>query len=142
MVFLVTAVFFAAFFIWPVLQILQGGFIDADGNLTLAYLTTLLGDPTYLEGLRNSFLLARQPDAVVWLVRNEPRLRQRLHHRGGRARGNAQSRGQLTHRHELLTGDEVGLADVNGLQIILDGTRRKHRGYNILAKVLKFRLDS
>src|SRR4051812_44702113 len=58
LVFAVTAAFFAAFFLWPVLQILKGGFIDADGHLTFAYLTALLGDPTYLAGLRNSFLLA------------------------------------------------------------------------------------
>jgi iron(III) transport system permease protein len=57
-VFAVTAVFFAAFFLWPVLQILKGGFIDADGNFTFAYLGALLSDPTYLGGLRNSFLLA------------------------------------------------------------------------------------
>jgi iron(III) transport system permease protein len=53
-----TAVFFAAFFIWPIYQILRGGFIDADGRLTFAYLTTILSDPTYLGGLRNSFFLA------------------------------------------------------------------------------------
>lgn len=53
-----TAVFFAAFFLWPILQILKGGFIDADGHLTFAYLLTILSDPTYLGGLRNSFLLA------------------------------------------------------------------------------------
>ncbi len=58
LVFAVTAVFFAAFFLWPVLQILKGGFIDADGKLTFAYLGALLADPTYLGGLRNSFLLA------------------------------------------------------------------------------------
>lgn len=57
-VFGLTAVFFAAFFLWPVLQILQGGFIDADGRFTLAYLQALLTNPTYLTGLRNSFLLA------------------------------------------------------------------------------------
>jgi iron(III) transport system permease protein len=57
-VFALTAAFFAAFFLWPIAQILKGGFIDADGRFTLAYLTTLLGDPVYLAGLRNSFLLA------------------------------------------------------------------------------------
>ena len=58
LVFAVTALFFAAFFLWPVLQILAGGFVDADGRLTLAYLGALLGNPTYLGGLRNSVLLA------------------------------------------------------------------------------------
>ncbi len=53
-----TALFFAAFFFWPILQILKGGFIDADGHLTFSYLTALLADPVYLNGLRTSFLLA------------------------------------------------------------------------------------
>lgn len=57
-VFVLTAAFFAAFFLWPIGQILKGGFIDADGRFTLSYLTTLLADPVYLAGLRNSFLLA------------------------------------------------------------------------------------
>ena len=58
LVFVATALFFAAFFLWPVLQILQGGFIDADGRLTFAFLRAVLVDPLYLAGLRNSFLLA------------------------------------------------------------------------------------
>ena len=44
-IFAITAAFFAAFFLWPILQILKGGFIDADGHLTFAYLTALLRDP-------------------------------------------------------------------------------------------------
>ena len=57
-VFVLTAAFFAAFFLWPIAQILKGGFVDADGKFTFAYLTTLLADPVYLAGLRNSFLIA------------------------------------------------------------------------------------
>ena len=44
-VFLLTAAFFAAFFLWPVLQILQGGFLDTNGHLTFAYLALVLADP-------------------------------------------------------------------------------------------------
>jgi len=40
-----------------VLQILKGGFIDADGRFTLAYLGALLRDPLYLGALGNSFLM-------------------------------------------------------------------------------------
>lgn len=58
LVFLFTLLFFAAFFFWPILQILKGGFVDADGRLTFAYLRELLRDPIYLGGLANSFLLA------------------------------------------------------------------------------------
>ncbi len=53
-----TAVFFAAFFIWPVLQILRGGFVNADGHFTLAYLGALIRDPLYLAGLRNALGVA------------------------------------------------------------------------------------
>ena len=57
-VFALTAAFFATFFLWPILQILKGGFVDADGHFSLAYLGVLLSDPTYLVALRHSFLLA------------------------------------------------------------------------------------
>ncbi|MBL9209251.1 MAG: iron ABC transporter permease [Opitutaceae bacterium] len=60
--------FFAAFFIWPVLQILQGGFVDADGKLTFAYLGALLTDPVYLGGLRNSLLLACATTTLALLI--------------------------------------------------------------------------
>lgn len=63
-----TAVFFAAFFLWPILQILKGGFVDADGSLTFAYFTALLGDPLYVEGLRNSFLLACATTLLALLI--------------------------------------------------------------------------
>jgi iron(III) transport system permease protein len=68
LVFLFTAVFFAVFFVWPVLQILRGGFIDADGRPTFAYLRTLLTDPLYLVDLRNSFLLACAGTSMALLI--------------------------------------------------------------------------
>ncbi|MEO5960701.1 MAG: ABC transporter permease subunit, partial [Opitutaceae bacterium] len=68
LVFLATAAFFAAFFLWPVLQILKGGFVDADGRFTLAYLGALLSDPTYLGGLRNSLLLACATTTLALLL--------------------------------------------------------------------------
>lgn len=68
LVFIATAAFFAAFFIWPVIQILKGGFVDADGRLTFAYLGALLSDPTYLGGLRNSFLLACAATTLALLI--------------------------------------------------------------------------
>ncbi len=67
-VFLVTAVFFAAFFLWPVLQILQGGFLDANGRPTLAYLTMVLADPLHLAGLANSGLLACATTTLALLI--------------------------------------------------------------------------
>jgi len=64
----VTLVFFAAFFLWPILQILKGGFIDADGHLTFAYLGALLTDRIYLGGLANSFLLALTTTTIALLI--------------------------------------------------------------------------
>lgn len=68
LVFVATALFFAAFFIWPVVQILKGGFIDADGAITFSYLRALLADPTYVGGLRNSFLLACAATLLAALI--------------------------------------------------------------------------
>ena len=68
LVFALTAAFFGVFFLWPIFQILKGGFIDADGHLTRRYLTALLADPTYLTGLRNSFLLACAATTIALLI--------------------------------------------------------------------------
>ena len=62
LVFVSTLLFFCAFFLWPILQILKGGFIDANGRLTFAYLGSLLTDPIYLGGLANSFRLAARSE--------------------------------------------------------------------------------
>ena len=67
-VFAATAAFFAVFFLWPILQILRGGFVNSDGRLTFAYLGALLTDPIYLEALRNSFLLACAGTAFALLI--------------------------------------------------------------------------
>ena len=68
LVFFFTAAFFAVFFIWPIIQILKGGFIDADGNLTFAYVKALLVDPIYLGGIGNSFLLACTTTTAAFLI--------------------------------------------------------------------------
>ncbi len=68
LIFGLTAAFFAAFFIWPVLQILRGGFIDADGHVTFAYLAALVRDPIYLGGLRNSLLIACATTSLALLI--------------------------------------------------------------------------
>lgn len=46
--------FFGAFFLWPIWQVLQGGFYDANG-FTLVYIAEVFRNPIYLEGLRNAF---------------------------------------------------------------------------------------
>lgn len=67
-VFALTAVFFAAFFIWPIFQILKGGFIDADNRLTFEYFGLLLSDPIHLGALSNSFLLACTTTTLCLLI--------------------------------------------------------------------------
>ncbi|HUJ42482.1 MAG TPA: iron ABC transporter permease [Opitutaceae bacterium] len=67
-VLVVTAAFFAVFFLWPVAQILKGGFFDADGRPTLAYLVALLANPIYLGGLKNSLLLAVATTVLALLI--------------------------------------------------------------------------
>ena len=68
LVFVSTLLFFCAFFLWPILQILKGGFIDANGRLTFAYLGSLLTDPIYLGGLANSFRLATTSTVFALLI--------------------------------------------------------------------------
>ncbi len=63
-----TAAFFGVFFLWPISQILKGGFLNADGHLTLSYLTALLADPTYRDGLINSFLIACATTTLALLI--------------------------------------------------------------------------
>jgi iron(III) transport system permease protein len=67
-VLVVTTAFFAVFFLWPVLQILKGGFFDADGHITFVFLAALLANPLYLGGLGNSFLLAAATTALTLFV--------------------------------------------------------------------------
>ena len=68
LVFVITCAFFAVFFLWPILQIIKGGFMDADGRPTLAFLRALLSDPTYLGALLNSFLLACAGTAMALAI--------------------------------------------------------------------------
>lgn len=67
-VFVFTLLFFAAFFFWPVFQILRGGFLDADGRLTLSTFTALLQDPLYRTGLINSFGLGLATTVIAFAI--------------------------------------------------------------------------
>ena len=57
-IYALTIVFFALFFIWPIVQTLSGAFVGADGRVTLRYVAEIFRNPVYLEGLRNAFGLA------------------------------------------------------------------------------------
>lgn len=67
-VFFGTLLFFGVFFLWPIAQILRGGFVDADGHVTAAYLAALLRDPLYLGALGNSLLLALTTTALALAI--------------------------------------------------------------------------
>ena len=56
-VFLLTAAFFALFFVSPIFGTLQGAFVGSDGKLTLDYIAEVFRNPIYLEGLWNSLLM-------------------------------------------------------------------------------------
>lgn len=60
--------FFGAFLLWPILQILRGGFVDANGAFTLAYVLEVFTDPIQLRCLGNSFLVALGTTAVALLI--------------------------------------------------------------------------
>lgn len=57
-VFSLTLLFFCCFFLWPIIQIIKGGFLNTDGDFTLVYFFEVFANPVYLEGLKNAFLTA------------------------------------------------------------------------------------
>jgi len=67
-VYALTACFFATFFLWPILQILKGGFFDSNGAFTMAYVAEVFLNPVYLEGLWNAFLMAVFSTAACLLL--------------------------------------------------------------------------
>ncbi len=58
LVFVLTGIFFALFFVWPILETLRGAFFEPGGGFTLAYAAEVFRNPIYLEGLWNSLLMA------------------------------------------------------------------------------------
>ena len=58
LVYLLTAAFFGAFFLWPIGATVGGAFLDEDGKFTLDFITEVFRNQIYLEGLRNTLPLA------------------------------------------------------------------------------------
>lgn len=56
-VYLFLLAFFGCFLAWPIWQVVQGGFRDAEG-FTLAYVVEVFRNPIYLQGLVNAFGVA------------------------------------------------------------------------------------
>ena len=66
LVYVLTAAFFAVFFLYPTTQTLGGAFIDGNGHFTVAYVREVFRNPIYVEGLRNAFLLAVASTAAAF----------------------------------------------------------------------------
>ncbi|MCQ2396249.1 MAG: ABC transporter permease subunit [Lentisphaeria bacterium] len=54
----IALIFFGAFFLFPVWQILKGGLTDGSGKFTFFYIWEVFRNPLYRDGLLNSFLIA------------------------------------------------------------------------------------
>ncbi len=58
LLFIAMLVFFACFFLWPVLISVQVAFTDVNGGMTLDYLWEVFANQLYFDGLVNSFWMA------------------------------------------------------------------------------------
>jgi iron(III) transport system permease protein len=67
-VFLFLLLFFAAFFLWPMCQVLRGGFVGPDGQVTLSYFAAIFRDSIYMESIRNSILTAAVTTSIAFLI--------------------------------------------------------------------------
>ena len=68
LVYVLTAAFFAVFFLYPTTQTLGGAFFDVDGHWTFAYVKEVFKNPIYVEGLRNAFALAVTSTTAAFLL--------------------------------------------------------------------------
>lgn len=53
----VVTVFFAVFFLFPVVMVIGEAFVHTEGGFTFAYVLEIFANPIYLEGIRNALLL-------------------------------------------------------------------------------------
>lgn len=67
-IYLFTVLFFGAFFLWPIYQILEGGFFDIDGNFTLSYIKEVFLNKIYVEGLINALGMALCSTLIAMLI--------------------------------------------------------------------------
>ena len=64
----VTALLLGFFFVWPILTTVQRAFFDPSGNFTLMAVREVFANRIYVEGLRNSFLLALASTALTLVI--------------------------------------------------------------------------
>src|SRR5688572_14946827 len=66
-VFSITLLIFALFFLFPLYKVIKGGFV-VDGHFTLEYLFGLFKNPICAQGLLNSIGIALGTTAIVVLI--------------------------------------------------------------------------
>ncbi len=62
-----TLLFLGAFLVWPLIQVLRGGF-SHKGAFTMAFVAEVFRNPIYLEGFLNSLCMALATSAMVALI--------------------------------------------------------------------------
>ncbi len=67
-VFCVACLLFAAFFVWPISQVLRGGFTGTDGTFTLDYIKAVFENRLYLISIRNSVILATVTTTLAFII--------------------------------------------------------------------------
>lgn len=68
LIFAFTIIFFCAFFVWPIWQVLKGGFVDISGNFTFSYICTIFENHVYVTGLINSIYLAVVTTIIAFVI--------------------------------------------------------------------------
>ncbi|MDR3317420.1 MAG: hypothetical protein LBS71_01280, partial [Puniceicoccales bacterium] len=53
-VFAITLLFLGCFFIWPIWEIIQGGFFNVDGKFTFGFFKIIFENDIYIQGLLNA----------------------------------------------------------------------------------------
>jgi iron(III) transport system permease protein len=61
-------VFFAIFLVWPILQVIAGGFVRGDGRPTFGFIALVFQDPVLRRGLLNATLVAVLVTAISLAV--------------------------------------------------------------------------
>ncbi|MDR1413598.1 MAG: iron ABC transporter permease [Puniceicoccales bacterium] len=67
-VFCLVLLLFAAFFIWPIFQLLRGGFLDSNGHFTFDYFIAIFSNRIYLTSIRNSIFIAAITTVIAFII--------------------------------------------------------------------------
>ena len=59
---------FAVFLIWPIVRVIQGGFVRPDGRPTLAFVSLVFRDPVLRQGLLNAMMIAVLVTALALII--------------------------------------------------------------------------